>query len=300
MPEWNRVAERHFDKLARAYDTMDRSEGGAAVFFDIEHGQNLLWDTLARHLPGDRDAPILELGPGTGRWTLRILDAGYRNLTCLDISTRMLRILRGKIEQGHYSAPPRIVHGDVSDLSMLADETFAFVLQIGEAFAGADPLTCLCQARRVSLPNGKLFFSADNLLPSILFLIADGEVDRAEAALQARELICFQPHRKTYWPPDRWHRALADTGWRPLATYAGSVMENWIRAFAGTTGFRDVDHRHLASELGKEALTPFEQAFAREPGLLGLSHVVFYLAENAPQRQGIGEESPRERVNKGT
>lgn len=69
--ESDAVRVRHFDALARSYDTLDRRAGEAAAFFDVEHARDLIWEAVRQYLPQDQDAPILELGPGTGRWTPR-------------------------------------------------------------------------------------------------------------------------------------------------------------------------------------------------------------------------------------
>ena len=46
----------------------------------------------------NKDLQILDVGCGTGNITTKLLDSGFRNITCLDISQNMMQELRKKVK----------------------------------------------------------------------------------------------------------------------------------------------------------------------------------------------------------
>src|SRR5262245_28044482 len=62
---------------------------------------------------------ILEIGAGLGRYSLPMLEKGYR-LTCLDLSAAMLE----KLQRAAGPRPPRVLAGDVAEIGRLTGERF--------------------------------------------------------------------------------------------------------------------------------------------------------------------------------
>lgn len=80
---------------------------------------------MARFLPADSDAPILELGPGTGIVTSELLKSGLppRRLVAVEKSEKMAQHLQ------HLFPGTRIIAGDALDLDgLFPDEHFAAVI----------------------------------------------------------------------------------------------------------------------------------------------------------------------------
>ncbi len=76
-----------------------------AEYYDLIHTeifnsyeQKRVNSNLSRILNGfDKDARILEIGSGTGNLTLKLVQKGFKNITCIDISSEMLKIMKRKI-----------------------------------------------------------------------------------------------------------------------------------------------------------------------------------------------------------
>ena len=103
--------------------------------------------------PGDR---IMEIGCGTGRYSLRYARQGFR-VTALDLLETNLAVLRDHARPGDSI---EIAQGNALDLSRWADETFDATLLLGpmyHLFTEADKLTALREALRVTKRGGLLF-----------------------------------------------------------------------------------------------------------------------------------------------
>ena len=102
--------------------------------------------------PGDR---ILEIGAGTGRYSLALADAGYV-VTAVELVEHNLEILRSKIRE-----PMRIrtMQGDATDLAALDAGTYDMTLLLGpmyHLFTEKDKRRALAEAVRVTKPGGVL------------------------------------------------------------------------------------------------------------------------------------------------
>ncbi len=51
----------------------------------------------------DNDCNILDVGCGTGNLTIKLLERGFRNITCLDISKEMIQELKKKIKKYNHN-----------------------------------------------------------------------------------------------------------------------------------------------------------------------------------------------------
>ncbi len=94
MPKSRRSSvERYHDRVAHRYDDI----------YDDAYWQwhdALTWDYLKPHLPRNLEDRVIDLGCGTGKWGLKLLQSGY-HVTFLDISREMLDECRAKIDEPH-------------------------------------------------------------------------------------------------------------------------------------------------------------------------------------------------------
>ena len=102
--------------------------------------------------PGDR---ILEIGAGTGRYSMALADAGY-DVTAVELVEHNLEILRSKIRE-----PMRIrtMQGDATDLAALDAGTYDMTLLLGpmyHLFTEDGKRRALAEALRVTKPGGVL------------------------------------------------------------------------------------------------------------------------------------------------
>ena len=92
----------------------------------------LEYETTMRYIhkylrPGDK---ILEIGAGTGRYSLALAREGY-DVTAVELVEHNLDILRGKITP---DMAIRAMQGNALDLGMLVDESFDLTLSLGPMY----------------------------------------------------------------------------------------------------------------------------------------------------------------------
>jgi ubiquinone/menaquinone biosynthesis C-methylase UbiE len=129
------VVVSEFDQLAELYD---ETRGGE------ERGDDYA-ATVAEHLPAG-DAPILEIGVGTGVVALGLQRRG-RKVIGLDLSAPMLS--RGRTRLG-----PTVVRSDALQMA-IATESVAHAVSVWVVQSVADPLQLFREAARVIRPNGR-------------------------------------------------------------------------------------------------------------------------------------------------
>lgn len=122
--------------------------------FKSRHGQLEYRTTMHyihRCLP--RAGTVLEIGAGTGRYSVALAREGHR-VTAVELAERNLELLRRNAEGlGNLTA----LQGDAVDLSRLADESFDLTLILGpmyHLYDRADQRAALREAVRVTKPGG--------------------------------------------------------------------------------------------------------------------------------------------------
>ncbi len=101
---------------------------------------------------------ILEIGCGTGRYSLHYAHAGYE-VDAIELVEENLAVLKKNILPGDSIRP---VQGNALDLSRYQDNTFDITLLLGpmyHLFTKADKLQCLREALRVTKENGVVFIA---------------------------------------------------------------------------------------------------------------------------------------------
>ncbi len=148
------VNTRYHDVAAESYDAK-----WGIDFGEIGHAQVLgkIRKALG-HAPGHY-ARSLEIGAGTGYFTLNLLSAGIvEHATCTDISPGMLATLQANAERMHLAVQTRI-----ADAERLPFEDEAFDLVLGHAVLHHIPDlgAAFSEFRRVLRPGGTLLFAGE-------------------------------------------------------------------------------------------------------------------------------------------
>lgn len=101
-------------------------------------------------------AKVLEVGAGTGRYSLALSREGY-DVTAIELLEHNIDIFRSKLQPGDKIT---VEQGNALDLGRFAPDSFDAVLLLGplyHLYSDADKIQALTEARRVMKPDGVLF-----------------------------------------------------------------------------------------------------------------------------------------------
>ena len=146
------------------------------------HGQIEYLTTMKyvrEYLSGVPDAAILEVGAGTGRYSVTLAKEGY-DVTAVELIGHNLDILRTKLDG---TEPITVLHGNALDLSVLPDAKFDLTLLLGpmyHLYTKQDKLKALSEAVRVTKPGGRIMVAYCMNEPTvILYVFAAKHLDEA-------------------------------------------------------------------------------------------------------------------------
>ena len=123
----------------------------------VRHGQVEYLTTMRyihRYLP--EGSKILEVGAGTGRYSIALAREGY-SVSAVELVPHNVEIFRSKLTE---EDTVTVLQGSALDLSCFADDTFDGVLVLGplyHLFTEEDKLLALAEAKRVMKKDGILF-----------------------------------------------------------------------------------------------------------------------------------------------
>lgn len=273
--------ERYHDRVAHRYD---------AIYDDAywQWHDALTWDYLKPHLPRNLEDPVIDLGCGTGKWGLKLLQSGYR-VTFLDISREMLDQTRQKLEEAHpgtlqrqgdapnherneavNSSPARaaFLHADLVDLSTIPIGSFALATAFGDPICCTSSLArAMKQIRRILRDGGTLVASFDNRLSAIEHYLEKGD---------PQALVRFLRDGRTNWlTKDHGERFELHTFTpgeiRKLFEHAGfQVLEMVGKTVLPMRQYR----RLLESPDARREWMKIEKSLSRDPDAIGrASHI---------------------------
>ncbi|MCL2056742.1 MAG: class I SAM-dependent methyltransferase [Oscillospiraceae bacterium] len=148
---------------------------------------------------------VIEIGAGTGRYSLALADRGYR-VDAVELVDHNIEIFKSKIKPGHEVT---IRQGNALDLSFAADNSYDITLLLGpmyHLFTFGDKQRALSEALRVTKKGGPVFaayciadmsifgygFQGGNIHRLIEMGLIDTQTFKAKST--AREV--FELHRK--------------------------------------------------------------------------------------------------------
>jgi SAM-dependent methyltransferase len=143
--------------IAAWYDHGVEDEDARLEMHQLEY--DLTWRYLNRYLPPA--GSILEIGSGTGRYTLALCRLGY-SVTAVDLSPALLDVCRRRLAAEQLDKQARFVVADARDLHVVAGRGFDAVLLMGPLYhlvSEEDRREALRQATD-RLRDGGLVFSA--------------------------------------------------------------------------------------------------------------------------------------------
>ena len=137
------------------------------------HGQVEYLTTMhyiRESLEGLADPEILEIGAGTGRYSVTLAKEGYR-VTAVELVTHNLEILKSKLDG---SERIRTLQGNALDLSFLDDDTYDLTMLLGpmyHLYTKEDQLRALSEAVRVTKPGGKILVAYCMNEPTVIMYV---------------------------------------------------------------------------------------------------------------------------------
>lgn len=102
------------------------------------------------------NSKILEIGAGTGRYSIALADMGY-DITSVELVPHNIEILKSKIKTEHKI---KVFEGNACDLSFIEDNTYDIVLLLGpmyHLFNDIDKHKALSEAIRVTKKGGVIY-----------------------------------------------------------------------------------------------------------------------------------------------
>jgi ubiquinone/menaquinone biosynthesis C-methylase UbiE len=120
------------------------------------HGQVEYRTTMRyihQYLEGMTNPEILEVGAGTGRYSVTLAKEGYR-VTAVELVARNLEVLRSKLDG---TEPITAMQGNALDLSVLPDHAYDMTMLLGpmyHLYTREDKLQAMREAIRVTKPDG--------------------------------------------------------------------------------------------------------------------------------------------------
>ena len=175
---------RDVESLRSAYDEW-------AGDYDADLVAGLGWDApvqaaahLARHL-AQRDAPVLDVGAGTGLVGEALAGHGFAHVEALDLSEKMLATCRAKgVYRGFHQAQLGLE-------LLLPSDHFAAVVAVGVLTEGHAKPDCFDELTRVIRPGGRLVFA---LRPDVRERFGFKEAQEAFVAAGKWRLIEESPY----------------------------------------------------------------------------------------------------------
>jgi len=143
--------------IAASYDRSVEDEDSRLALHQLEY--DLTWRYLKRYLPPA--GSILEIGAGTGRYTLELCRRGY-SVTAVDLSAALLQRCKLRLEVEGLHGQVQLVVADARDLHAVVGAAFDAVLLMGPLYHlvfEEDRRQAVRQAAD-RLRNGGLLFSA--------------------------------------------------------------------------------------------------------------------------------------------
>ena len=118
-------------------------------------------------LEGISDPSILEVGAGTGRYSVTLAKRGF-NVTAVELIEHNLEILRSKLDG---TEPVTAIQGNALDLSLFPDDSFDLTMLLGpmyHLYARDEKLRALSEAVRVTKPGGHVLVAYCMNEPTII------------------------------------------------------------------------------------------------------------------------------------
>ena len=156
------------DYLEQYYSNYDEDER-----LTVRHGQVEYLTTMKyirEALGSGGNQKILEVGAGTGRYSVMLAREGYP-VTAVELIRHNIEILRSKLSG---KEPITVIQGNALDLSFLDDDCYDLTLLLGpmyHLYSREDKLKALSEAVRVTRPGGTIMVAYCMNEPTVVMYV---------------------------------------------------------------------------------------------------------------------------------
>ncbi len=216
-----RANRQYHDRVAGRYDQV----------YDTPYWRfyrDVSWRHLKAFLPAHRPVHGADLGCGTGWFGLKLLKAGF-DVTFLDPSGKMLARAQDAVEKtGTRGRETRFVHGELEDMSEIADESLDFATAQGDPLSFCeDPALALRELRRILKPEGHAVLSVDSRVAGVRKLAENKKPDAALDLLRTGRTEWTGDGERfgmKMFDPDELDRLLVHAGFEPVSRIAKTCV----------------------------------------------------------------------------
>ena len=137
--------------LEEYYNSFNEEERLLSRHGQVEYRTTMKY--IHQYLEGMTNPEILEVGAGTGRYSITLAKEGYR-VTAVELVARNLEVLRSKLDG---TEPITAMQGNALDLSALPDHAYDMTMLLGpmyHLYTREDKLQAMREAIRVTKPDG--------------------------------------------------------------------------------------------------------------------------------------------------
>ena len=165
------------DYIEEYYNTYDEDGRLLSRHGRVEYLTTMKY--IGQCLSGISSPSVLEVGAGTGRYSVTLAKEGYR-VTAVELVSHNLDLLRSKLDG---SEPITVIQGNALDLSDLADDSFDLTIVLGpmyHLYERKDKIQALAEAVRVTKPGRYILVSYCMNEPTIInYVFGMGKLEEA-------------------------------------------------------------------------------------------------------------------------
>jgi ubiquinone/menaquinone biosynthesis C-methylase UbiE len=254
-------AASFYDQIASIYDDSWEKEP-LSKYIDA-----LKWHVIEKALPSKPKGEILELGGGTGHWTIPLAKSGHR-VTMIEISAGMLSVAREKMNAANLENLVELHHGDMEQLSDFSSDHYDLVLTTGGPLNYcSDYRQVLRQMRRVCKPGGYVFVDPTSRFHHLPDLLKAKDFETVRDLLHTGNIpLEFQGLRvqRHDFEIKELLNALEKEGLSPLMVVGNSVI-------AGIVGQKNI--LKMLEELGVKRLIEMEELLSKHDSLVNRAQI---------------------------
>lgn len=210
---------------------------------------------------------MLDAGGGTG---INAIMMAHRcqKVTLLDLTPRILELAAINIHEAGLDSRINLLEGDVTDLGRFDDQSFSFVVCVGDAVSYAldKGPQAVQELARVAKPDAILVLSCDSKYGFMRGSLGQGLLEEAIAIEESSETYCSMGPRTRLYTVDEMTAVLQVAGCEVLQVASTPTLSATI------------DKSFYQDEASWEKLKALELAICTRPELLGMGAELLFIA----------------------